>query len=649
MKLVPYTYNGTVINDGTVLQAWLVNDQSQFYSANVETIERSGNFPAYAGKTMRERTIPVGIFIKSDVAAVAGTVAAWFDPKDATEHEFVCRDADESNKSYYVKATPVGIPKWDGGHMVINLLASDSMWRTSTEYSGTIAVSGTSTSGTITNAGRLPTAPTFEITPASTGGTAYANKNWIIAYNRSEKALKDYPLNITGGTLDSGTLIAQSLMQADGDDLRVTVNGTEVDRWWNGLNSGTTSVWINVNMQPDRYLVTSTAIPASGTIDYIGLKLYEHNTADLKAIPASGYVYGTNGECYYYGSKTQVTGTYRLNNIQRQQMNTGTVTLAAGGTLWWVEHEICMLYNNPTAEARDQSDDKKPMIDLGESTNNKWVWTEFVDDARTRTATWTPTLVGCGNKTDLAHFTGYYTGEHGTVDTDPASVMGMQISAWQYGNTWKGENGNVLWSFYHPVGGTAVSYTGEKYRYATSWPANVSFNKSTNGITWTRVFTVEATPGTAQAWTAITSHSETTIGTAANYFNFRFQGAVSATASNTTQFEIDDFTLFLKATETPVVVMPSPQANYYLDTKITNVTSGEYIYIQYPITTTQTMTVNCENKTVDIGGVNAMPAISLSSSRANWLNLSPGANVITYADATAGTVSVVVKWRERSL
>ena len=80
---------------------------------------------------------------------------------------------------------------------------------------------------------------------------------------------------------------------------------------------------------------------------------------------------------------------------------------------------------------------------------------------------------------------------------------------------------------------------------------------------------------------------------------------------------------------------------------MTNVTSGDYIGLSYPMATGQTLAIDCEDKAVTLDGVNALPALSLSSVRRGWFDLSPGANVIQYEDAGAGTISMVVKWRER--
>jgi hypothetical protein len=79
---------------------------------------------------------------------------------------------------------------------------------------------------------------------------------------------------------------------------------------------------------------------------------------------------------------------------------------------------------------------------------------------------------------------------------------------------------------------------------------------------------------------------------------------------------------------------------------------GESFRIQYPLTSTQTLYVDCDPDypTVKFNGQIANGAIQLSTIRAAWLRFQPGANTIGYQtnNVNANDISIAIKWRDRA-
>jgi uncharacterized repeat protein (TIGR01451 family) len=265
-------------------------------------------------------------------------------------------------------------------------------------------------------------------------------RRWIAVWNRADETLSDYPLEIssqTGAGFSHAALVAAGKAQADGDDLRVEVDGSEVDRWLVGPNTANTRVWVNIDLQA----AVSTTLSLAYTA---GDSLVALTVADTSGFPMSGVVYNTvSGEAFTYTGKdaTHFVGVTRAVR--------GTVATAGNGddTFVWIEHDVWLAYGDPGTGPPATNDDYKPVFDLDASTNTSWSYSYFGEDDGLRTGAWTQ--VG----------TFLYTGDHKTY-TDPWDEMGTRTEGLLH--PWG------CWNLYNPCGIAGLNIVSAEKRATTS-------------------------------------------------------------------------------------------------------------------------------------------------------------------------------------
>jgi len=645
MKLQVVSYRGATITSST-LSAWLPVSAPPAAQTQVIEINRSGKYPAYAGKSFQSWTFPVQFGMTGTLPAQqVDSLRQMFDLENQTPGTLVFQDAADSNKQYYVMAVPVSMPSWEYRFAQVNMNASDPTWRSMDTYAGTITAAGSVASGTLTVGGNLYTRPTISITPSSAGTVGYAYREYVTVINQAPVPFQNLPYDL-GGTAgyDTATLVSAGKMQATCADLRVMVDGVETDYWLDAPNSSTTHVWCNLSLPGGTTCALGTAITSGGTVTTLGVRVDATNSRAFDVFPSSGIV-RIDSEEFAYTGKSKTKTSYTLTGVTRSVRDTSAGNHSANATIYQVAHDIQFLYGNPSASAISADDARKPIIELT-STNAAWTFANFQSADKLRSGGWTSAIVTSASQTaaDLTQRSDTYTATQET-DADPASVMGMTARAYQKKATWAAESCTLAWSIYHPAGITQVAASGSKYRNATSWPSTAALQKSTTGATWTNVVN-QTTPGTVSTWTAWT-FSGTSLGGTVNYIRFAFAGAIAASANARASFEISDVTLTMPASRVPVVYRNSEQTNYTLTARITNVTTGAYIDLNYGMATGNTITIDTENRTATYNDINAIGGVSPSRVD-EWLKLVPGANEIAWTtEATDGTASLVFSWRER--
>jgi hypothetical protein len=440
--------------------------------------------------------------------------------------------------------------------------------------------------------------------------------------------------------------IYSSLIQADGDDIRVVVDGVEAPRWLSGMNTAATKVWTNINLNPLKTATIKTAIANTGAVGTIDL--YLGSRADisiaivfLAGIRSTGGIVKIDNELFTYTGIDQAKRT--LTGVIRASKGTSMAAHTTQTTITFIEHDIWLMYGNPSAGAPDQDETKKPIIDLAASTNDSWVYADFWDTGGIRAGCWKPAVV----KT-LGRWSGCYGGISATY-TDLATVLGMHIAAYEAGGKWKAETATLEWSLYHPAGITQVSSDGSYYRSNLNWPLTASslLRGNSNGSNWVAQWTI-ASPISMKSWPAWTKNGEA-LGATYNNIKFSFSGSTGANAYEEANFEVANVTLTLDSTKRPAVTALAEQPNYWMDCKITNTTTGEWLSIAYLMNLNSVITIDCENKTAyyDDNSV-ILGALQFSTPRLDWLNLSPGANVLQYDDVGTVAVTSVVTFNSRN-
>ncbi len=441
-------------------------------------------------------------------------------------------------------------------------------------------------------------------------------------------------------------VMTQSIVQADGDDFRVVVNGKQVDRWFGtgtaAFNTAATKCWIALDVPAKKNIALLTAIADSGTPSYIDLVFSKTNLAVVKTLPSTGYV-RIDTEEFAYTSITITSTTLRLNLGTRSVRNTVAATHAVNATVKWCPFQISVIYSNSAETAIVVDDTKKPIIDLENSTNISFVYATFLDTASPigqRAGSWKPTLLKSAGKTLTK--SDFYFGDNAAADTDPAQVMGMKIASF-LSRTWKIETAYIVFVGNFPDLVSAVTSNGYKYRYSTSWPSIAALESSSTGAKWITEWN-ETTPASVQTWTAWTHNAEAV--SSYPYIRFEFSGKVLGSDSNYSAFEVSGATITL--VNYPTISLGAQLSNYCVEAKIINNTTEEFITIECPMQINQTLTIDCdpEQPYASKNGT-IVDVVTPNTNRSNWLHLKPGTNELEYTSTATNNITCVVKHRDR--
>jgi hypothetical protein len=472
-------------------------------------------------------------------------------------------------------------------------------------------------------------------------------------------------LNLTGctrgvnGTTNAshiaGAQMNQSLLQANGDDINVTLNGKQANFWLYDVNTANTKVWTTLDFKAGVALELYAALDDTTTTIEI-----KHTVAMKKlmmTLPAKGMLILTD-EVITWGVCSPKT--WEFTGCTRGAKDTDAVAHLISVIPYWIEHEIWIYYGNEDINRTGSSniryspvisDSRKPVFDLS-STNTSWVYTSFMSSASEtnlkRPGSWTPAIAQNGNTKDGSHPTYIYTGNRG-AKANPATEMGMWIAAWLSGTVWKMNHAHLEWELYNPAKFTHITCTGEKYRAISSFPlaqfqTSLSGRESSFDVVWT-----DATPGSAATWTALAAHAAVAL-TDAAFVRFVFTGNIAAGVDNYAAYEIEAVTMTLTSANVPQGSLNPAHSCYAFNAKVTNNLTGEWLKFETSCPLNKEVIIDCENYEAYVHDGQQVKEISFShKGNKEWLTLSPGvANELEWDDSGTGTVTGIVYWRDRN-
>jgi hypothetical protein len=514
-----------------------------------------------------------------------------------------------------VKAFAIGGEETNQGVVSTLAVDGDVCWRSrdGAAFWRVIAATG---SCVVNNDGDDDAYPLIYITPKTAKtGNVWSYKRWIPVKWLPTVAVTSYPVDICNAGFDTATLVTATKMLASGNDLRVKVDGVEVNRWLDGINGATTKVWCNINWQASQ-TATMAAIGSASSTTLTA-------TTDITNWPSTGILY-IDTEAITYTGKSAADKTFT--GCTRGAKGTTAATHAAAATAYWIQHDVWILYGNASAAAPTVDDNYKPAFELDHSTNTSWVYEAFGEDDGLRSASWA--FSGDGSK---------YTGTRG-ANSNPWETIGLA-----------GPASTGLWALYNPCGITNVNFTsGEKYvTNGTSWFSTVGVAPLTGILSsasgnwgWgirTDEYGIAAPSNTT--WTAWNRDEAITAG--AKYVALALGNYAPAAPS---YLDAAGATVTLNSSYTPVIAIGAEQSNYDLSVTLTNSTTGDSIVIALTMQLNQTLEINSDAKTITLLADNSqqMQALTLTGgARRDWLRLAAGNNTLTWNDT--GTVSVEVE------
>ncbi len=608
------TWDGNSINDGSNYEAILNADAYGLAAVFANLGKRQGKWPLVGSIDRPGKAFHIDIYIRNaSPTAYQKQLMQWFDPEDETPKKLIGEDSGGGNDRYvYAICESLDeVPFSAGLHYVVSLqIDGDVRWRETAASTQAWSVTGTGDTEAVTNSGEDDAYLILEIQPTSSKTGSYDYKRWIPVRWRADDGATKYHMDICNNAFDTDALTTAKML-ANGDDLRVLVNGSEVDRWLDGMDTETTSVWINLNFDAKQ---DGTLDGAIGDSD-VTITINE----DISGFPVEGILVVESE-----------TITYTGRNITNKEF-TGCTRGAKGSTaaghaddtaIWWCQHDVWILYGDSGASAPVVDDDYEAAFELATSTNIFWDYDEFGENNKLRAAQWmrnykagTPIFYG-GNQS-------------------AAASPWVELGLWTNNPD---DHGQIYLS--NPCGITNVNFeNGEGYAEDIEfWTGQLV---SSNGIEFD--FTGPTTDAT---WQAV-ANKDQALSPTVKIVGLSLKAEFFHTI---TKFEFSDCEITLDSNVTPVTTIGAEQANYQLDCTITNNTTGEAIKLAFTMEEDEELQVNTDTKKIVylLDDSNQFQALTVvGGPRRDWLALQPGSNTLQFDDVGTGNVTIALEWSMR--
>lgn len=622
------TWNSHNINDLSNYKATVTPTAYSLAGYDPVTVERSGKFPKLGAVRRPERQIGIDIFILKEASrdTLAEQLLTWFDPDDETSKKLVIED-DASGNDRYVYAICqaldcAGTIRRLKYHATL-VIDGDPMWREEASATAEWAITASGQTTTLTNNGNAEAYPILQVKPTGVKSSGYAYQRWIPIRWRAAEGHALYPVDILDNNLDAATLIGAGKMQADGDDLRVRVDGLEVNRWLQDINTATAQCWISVPFQAKQEVLISVACASAGAIDTITA------ASDISGFPAAGTLV-IDAEAFVYTGRDD--SAYQFTGVTRSAKGTAAAEHTVGDTAWWVQHDIWVLYGDASLTTPAATTVNKPMFSLA-STNTSWVYADFGEGGVTRAASWTPVMNGA---------------EHYTANRYTQATTWAELGIACLGRDSKYGDLFVM----NPCYITNINLTNGEYwcdtAAATYWNPRVGEYHPGTYLGWNVDYGLGFVPsyGAWTAWSLSQALGAGTTGVRLGLTSYQPDPWVSIN----TYLEAADVTLTLNSSYTPAITIGDEQAIYNLDCKIKNNTTGDEIGLLFAMVVDQELEVNTDAKTVTYlaDGSSQYQALTLVGGlRKDWLPLAVGANEILYTETNATAMTIEWEWEER--
>ena len=629
--LVVETYGGHDINDTTNYKSGFTPAQVWgLPNVGINTISRTGNWPILGNIVRGELAITLFVAIVPTTPATIRTLRAqllrWFDPEDEATNALIITD-DGTERPRYVnvicqKCEPFQIKGMasNNGFKVTLIVSGDVRWRATTDVTTVWEITASGQTKVVPNAGEDDSYPVYKLMPTAPKAAGYSYRQWFPIKWRAPNSGYKYPIK---AIIDTDALVSAGKMQADGDDLRILSDGTEVGRWLSDINTVTTDIWFNLDFARAPTLLLKTAIAGAGSIDSIEFD----DEVEVSLLPDKGIIMiGT--EAFVYTGRSLIDAS--VTGITREAKGTTIGAHAIDDPCYWIQHDVYMMYGNATAVAPSVAYNKfTPSFELDTSTNTSWVYETFGLFNNHYTGAWMPT---CSIR--LSAGIGAYTKTERTKQpqAEEYTVMGI----WKDNASYSGIYFKQSWFLYNPCGIINAAWTNGKKRAKVITDFNCYCRYAIRGESGWRIQYQIPDPAVANTWEAWTIAA----------------GAAWAEADTIelglliydSDVEVGDVTVTLSADDTPVITYGAEQGNYEIDCTLTNNTTGESIYLNFVLDEDTVLEVDTYNNVITwlADDSRQYQAISWSSKRKQWLRLQPGNNTLQFDDVGTDTFTITV-------
>lgn len=659
------SYDGTDLNDANYnarLQQDNFRPQPPVQSVYVQ---RPQNTAVYAGSTPSEGTFPIVIDLLGNKHSQRSALFALFGPTVTVEKALIVKDTSDSDTPYHIMCKPEVVQEIDHRRFVVMMKAGDptpEAESASTDTDNNV-VASLPYAFVVTPGGNMQVQPTitFDATGAPVAGFTY--HRYLTVFNQTDNLLQDYPLDVTGGGLDTGVLTTAKML-ANGDDFRVYFNGVEVDRWLQDMDTANTLAWVVNTWSARVELTLLTAIGASGDISEIDFEDTALNRAALNRLPLAGILQiGTEEFTYTAKDSTllKVTGVVRGDDgVTLRVRNTSNAAHSASVTVRLIQHDILIVYGNASASAPTQDAERTPMFNIADgsgSTNDLWVYADFQEQDVGRPGAWSALIDFSRNTEPFG--TDFYTANRQTF-ADTAAEAGLRMSSFLSANVWQAEQARLLWFLFQPCGVDELGGTGEVYIKGSSWPNRVGLYGVNSISDWERLeelakwVTGPSAEETWEAWTT-TGWSGSLVALSKTYENamLLLDGSVGAGDGNEASIEASDMRVSVAtAPSCTVGAEIAPAGSYHLHGTLTHDDEGIAFDLDIVIDRADTLVVNCADltATLSLDNRNVLGVVRPSSKRADWMFLNGGvANNLSWEAGGSQNLDIDFSWKDRQV
>ena len=377
--LTPQTFDGTNIQDSpTTYRSSFLAEHDILSAPEVEPFELEipGSYPESPGSQPQSRVIPLLVELMAETQTALNNFKKLFDSNKG-DRILVARDGDAVD--WRLTGRVMGTPNFSQAARawIVRLYVARPIWEQNTLQWDSQTATTSPKTWQVINAGTVRTYPVIQLKPTvAKANTADYLRRWPVSIaSRTEQEMLStdglpYPIDVADDSLDTATEAAAvpSRLQADGDDLRVLIDGNEVRRDLDGVATATCKVWVSAGWKPKFSFTLAAAMTAVSPANGESFAVAEENGLALE--PESGFVI-IDTETIYYGART----AQQYQEILRGSRGTTAASHAVGATGYWREHDIYILSDYTAATEPNGSDvDRKPIIDLALSTNLKHVY-----------------------------------------------------------------------------------------------------------------------------------------------------------------------------------------------------------------------------------------------------------------------------------
>lgn len=639
MKLKLLTWNSYNLNSGA-FSSYIQAGQLANHSVSVLLVNRANDYPAVTTSIKNSSTITIGVVINSgyDINTYREVLKGVFFASEE-KHNLVVEDQNDSNKQYYRSGYPIRLVQEDvkkPNSFYVTIQTEYPYWQLVSPTSDSWDITASGDSDVIANAGNLPIAPIFTITPTVTKTSGYKYWRYVPIYNQMDNPFT-LPIDITDGGLDVQSLIDAGKMQANGNDFRIWANGSFGERWLHEMDSDSdpAKCWANIYLDKKMEAAINATIDSDDTT--LSFSMNVDNAAFLQYLSTSlNYTLLIESEAVTFNPSNVDLINYQITSIVRAAKNTTANGHASSSIVRYITNDLFIIYGDSDATALEVNDKNEPIFDLS-STNLLWTYTNYYDENAARPGAWKGEVKA--SRTRLSY---YFTDDHNNF-VNPSTVLGLaerNSSDFTAGH----ETCTLAWSFTHPCGITNVDYDAETYATG-SWPGIVGLQKLQTNLAW---FTVEneEVPSVLYTWET-TSRSEDLAGTY-NSIRFAIEGTLSSIANEAAMAQFENVITSFDSDNLPVISVGSETSINFFNIKLTNSTTGEYIRIITPCPVGSALTIDCTQKKAYLADGRTVPVFT-STKRTDWLNLAPGNNSLVYEDTGTAGVNIVISHRDKIL